>query len=277
MDLIDTHCHLNDPSFGATLRAVIARAKAAGVGRILVPSYDGESLERTAQLAAAYPGVLFPAYGFHPWFIGEGGELERIHSYLLRRDTVALGEIGLDFSSARYPKAEDQEQALVRQLDMAAEANVPVMLHCRKAHDRLYDILKRYRGRLRGVLHSYSGGADGVARFIDLDFYISFSGSVTRNNARRYHRVAAAVPLDRVLLETDAPSIATESTVASAIEPRHVLEVAEKIAEIRSVPLPDVCRHSTENALRLFDRIPQPAGPVSSRKPPAETLDTNAR
>jgi len=277
MDIIDTHCHLNDPSFEATLQGVIARAQSAGVGRILVPSYDRESLERTAQLAEAYPGVLYPAYGVHPWFINKDCDLEKLRPYLLRRDTVAVGEIGLDFSSAAYPAAEDQAQALVRQLDMAAGANLPVMLHCRKAYDRLYDILKRYRGGLRGVLHSYSGGADGLARFIDLNFYISFSGSVTRNNARRYHRVAAVVPLDRVLLETDAPSIATESTVASAVEPRHALEVAETIAEIRSIPLSDVCRHSTENALSLFDRILQPAGSGGGRKHPAGTSDTNAR
>jgi TatD DNase family protein len=256
MDMIDTHCHLNDALFAATLPDVMERANAAGVAKCIVPAYDRASLERTAQLADAFPDILFPAYGLHPWFIEDRCDPERIRPFLLRENTVAIGEIGLDYSSAAYPAADEQTRVLIRQLDMAVEFNLPVLLHCRKACDPLYGILKQYRGRLRGVIHSYSGGADGLARFMELDFYISFSGSVTRSNAKKYHRTAAAVPLERMLLETDAPSIATESTVASAVEPRHVLEVAQKIAEIREIPLPDVCRQSTENALRLFTRIP---------------------
>lgn len=256
MDSIDTHCHLNEALFAATLPDVIARAKSAGVSRFVVPAYDRESLERTAQLAESYPGNIFPAYGLHPWFIEDSRDPEIVRPFLLREDAVAVGEIGLDFSSADYPAAREQMKALIQQLDMAAELNLPVLLHCRKACDPLYDILKEYQGRLQGVLHSYSCGADNLPRFMELGLYVSFSGSVTRSNARKYHRTAAAVPLERILLETDAPSIATESTVASAVEPRHILEVAAKIAEIRSIPLSEICRQSTENALRLFRRIP---------------------
>jgi TatD DNase family protein len=257
MEIIDTHCHLNDDSFSATLPDVIERAKAAGVVRFIVPAYDRESLERTAKLAELYPGVLLPAYGLHPWFLPGDFDPESIRSFLLRGDTVAVGEIGLDFFSDDYPAADEQVRALTGQLDIAVEFDLPVLLHCRKAYDQLYGILKQYRNRVRGVLHSYSGGADGLGRFLDLGLYISFSGSVTRRNARKYHRTAAAVPLGRLLLETDAPSIATDSTVASAVEPRHVLEVARKLAELRAISLLQVCRQSTENALRLFSRIPR--------------------
>jgi TatD DNase family protein len=257
MDIIDTHCHLNDVSFADTLPDVIARARAAGVSRFIVPAYDTESLERTEELAESHPGTLFPAYGLHPWFITDRCDTESIRSYLLRGNAVAVGEIGLDFYSDAYPAAEEQVRALVAQLDMAVEFDLPVLIHCRKAYDLLFNILKQYRRRLRGVLHSYSGGADGLVRFLDLGFYVSFSGSVTRSNARKYHRTAAAVPLECFLLETDAPSIATETTVASEIEPRHILEVAQKIAEIRALPFPEVCRQTTENALSLFPRIPQ--------------------
>ncbi len=255
MEIIDTHCHLNDDSFAATLSEVIERSKAAGASRIIVPAYDLESLERTARLAECYPGVLFPAYGLHPWFMKSGFNPEKIRPYLLGENTAAVGEIGLDYTSADYPATEAQVRGLICQLDMAVELNLPVLLHCRKAYDPLYGILKRYQGRVRGVLHSYAGGADSLARFIELGLYISFSGSVTRSGARKYHRTAATVPPERMLLETDAPSIATESTVASAVEPRHILEIADKIAEIRSIPLTEVCRQSTENALRLFCRI----------------------
>jgi TatD DNase family protein len=255
MEIIDTHCHLNDRSFAATLPDVLDRAKAASVNRILVPAYDMESLERTAQLGESYPGLIFPAYGLHPWFIEDRCELDRIHTLLIHGNPIAVGEIGLDFSSLDYPNEERQVQVLRAQLDMAAALGLPVMIHCRKAYDQLYGVLQAYRGIVQGVLHSYSGGVEGLDRFIELGFYISFSGSLTRRNARRYHRTAAVVPLERLLLETDAPSIATELTVASAVEPRQVIEVAEKVAEIRGLSLQEICRQSTENAMRLFHRI----------------------
>ncbi len=258
MNFIDTHCHLNDPAFTETLPDVIARANAAGVYAFVVPAYDVESLKRTAELASLYPDGVFPAYGLHPWYIADPVAFDLLRSYIVRKDAVAVGEIGLDFSP-ECPPAVVQVPAFTRQLDMAVEAGLPVLIHCRKAYDRLYEILKSYKGRIKGVLHSYSGGKDAMTRFIDLDFYISFSGSVTRPTARKYHKTAAAVPVDRFLLETDAPSIATESTVASQVEPRHVLEVAEKLAYLRSTPLAEVGRLSTKNALRLFNRIPKGA------------------
>jgi TatD DNase family protein len=256
MNLIDTHCHLNDPSFSGRMPDIIERAKAAGVDAFIVPAYDMASLERTAQLASRYPGAVFPAYGLHPWFIGEDADFTVIHSYIIREETIAVGEIGLDFS-ANCPPPEIQMPAFIRQLDIAAELNLPVLIHCRKAYDQLFEILKRYRGILKGVIHSYSGGKDIMQRFIDLDYYIAFSGSVTRSSARKYHRTAEVVPLDRILLETDAPSIATESTVASKVEPCDIPEIAEKIAELRDISAAEVCRFSTENTLRLFDKMPR--------------------
>ena len=256
MTLIDTHCHLNDPAFSDTLPAVLERAKTAGVSAFIVPAYDIASLESTAQLAGRYPDCVFPAYGLHPWFVKDVADFRIIRSYVSRKNTVAVGEIGLDFSP-ECPEADMQIPAFISQLDMAADLGLPVLIHCRKAYDRLYEILNTYQGRIKGVLHSYSGGKDAMGRFLDLDFYISFSGSVTRRNARKYHRTAAAVPCERMLLETDAPSIATETTVASEVEPRHTLEVAQKIAEIRAMSLEEVCRQSTGNALRLFERIPR--------------------
>ena len=124
MDIIDTHCHLNDGSFTDTLPDVIVRARAAGVNRFIVPAYDAESLERTGELAASYPGILFPAYGLHPWFITDRCDPERIRPFLSRGNAVAVGEIGLDFHSDAYPAAEEQVRALVAQLDMAVEFNL---------------------------------------------------------------------------------------------------------------------------------------------------------
>ena len=117
----------------------------------------------------------------------------------------------------------------------------------------MYQIIKAYYGRIKGVMHSFSGDIDMMNRFLDLGFYISFSGSVTRKTAKRYHNNARAVPFDRLLVETDAPSIGTETTIASNVEPRHTVEVAQKIAELRGIPFEDVCVQTTNNAKRLFN------------------------
>jgi TatD DNase family protein len=249
--LIDTHCHLNDPSFTNTIPSVIKRAEAESVSIFVVPAYDRPSLARTAELASLYPSKVLPAFGVHPWFVSERFSDDELRMFLELKATVAVGEIGLDFSPESGPE-EPQVEAFVRQLDLADEFGLPVLIHCRKAYDRLYQILIAYEGRLTGILHSYSGSAEMMERFLDLGYGISFSGSVTRRTARRYHKNAAAVPLERLLVETDAPSIATESTVASQVEPRHTVEVARKLAEIKGLSFKEICQFSTSNAKRIL-------------------------
>lgn len=248
--LIDTHCHLNDPSFNATIGEVIERARQAGVVAFVVPAYDRESLPRTLGLAQEYPGAVFSAFGIHPWFLGDF-DLHEIEEYLRSGTAVAVGEVGLDFSPG-MPPAEKQEKYLIRQLDMAAGFSLPVMIHCRRAYERMYDILAGYKDRIRVVMHSFSGSSEVMKRFLGLGCFISFSGSVTRDNAKKYHRCAEVVPSDRFLVETDAPSIATQTTVASLVEPRHVAEIATKLADIRHAAYPDICRLSTCNAMDFF-------------------------
>lgn len=248
--LIDTHCHLNDPSFEGCLNDVLDRARRAGVTQFVVPAYDRASLSRTLELARRFAGVVFPAFGLHPWYLEDGG-LEGLEGYLNLQETVAVGEVGLDLAPGMAP-VEVQERALVAQLDMAAGRKLPVLVHCRKAHERMLNILGAYRGKVTAVLHSFSGSAEVMERFLNLGCYISFSGSVTRERAKKYHRCARLVPAERFLLETDAPSIATQTTVASLVEPSHTLEVAVKVAELRGVSLEEVCRLSTGNARRLF-------------------------
>lgn len=233
--LIDTHCHLNDPSFADSLDDVLDRARRAGVVRFIIPAYDRVSLPRTLELARLYPGVVFPAFGVHPWYL-EDGALDDLGGYLDAEETVAVGEIGLDLAPGMAP-VEVQEGAFVAQLDMAAGRGLPVLVHCRKAHERMLDILRDYRGRVTAVLHSFSGSAEVMERFLNLGCYISFSGSVTREKAKKYHRCARLVPAEQFLLETDAPSIATQTTVASLVEPSHAREVAVKVAELRGVSL----------------------------------------
>jgi TatD DNase family protein len=249
--LIDTHCHLNDPAFEKTLSDVMARAREAGVHGFVVPSYDLESLGRTAELASSCPEVIFPALGIHPWHVSKGIDYKEIFSFIRQHPPAGIGEIGLDFSP-ECPPQEVQVKSLVRQLEWAEEFDLPVTIHCRKAYDAFYQVIADRGGRIRGALHSFSGSKEMMFKLIDLGFYIGFSGSVTRSTAKKYQKNARAAPLDRILLETDAPSIATETTIASEVEPRHVVEVARKIAELRSLSLEEVSEKTTENARRLF-------------------------
>ena len=250
--LIDTHCHLNDPAFDPALPEVIDRAERSGVLSFVVPAYDRDSLRKTMDLSSLYRGRILPAYGIHPWYAADTINYDILLSYLRRENTVAVGEIGLDFTPHETPPEQLQVAAFRRQLDYARDLNLPVLIHCRKAHDAVYDILKTYHGGVRGVMHSFSGNVEFMNRFLDLGLYISFSGSVTRETAKKHHKNARAVPIDRLLVETDAPSIATETTRASAVEPRHTIEVARKIAELRGISFEEVCSKSTENARGLF-------------------------
>ncbi|MDD5712886.1 MAG: TatD family hydrolase [Smithellaceae bacterium] len=252
---VDCHSHLNDPAFDGKVPAVLERSRVADVGKIVVSAYDYPSLARTAALASAFPEVILPTYGIHPWFVEGFHDYEDLWSFLQRKECIAVGEIGLDFSP-EFVHRDLQVESFTRQVDWAKDHRLPVIIHCRKAYDELYRILLPYEGRIGGLIHSFSGGENWLSRFVDLGFYVSFSGSVTRPNARKYHRVARIAPLDCILLETDCPSIATESTVASEVEPRHVIEIAAKIAEIRNMQVGDMERHTTENALTLF-KVPQ--------------------
>jgi TatD DNase family protein len=250
--LIDTHCHLNDPAFSTSLIDVLERSREAGVVAFIVPSYDRESLKTTEKLASDYKDLVYPAYGIHPWLVDKHGNLDILRLYIRHKDTVAVGEIGLDFAPDTPPQ-NLQIDAFSRQLDFARESGLPVLIHCRRAHETMYQIVKTYYGRIRGVMHSFSGDIEMMNRFLDLGFYISFSGSVTRETAKKYHNNAQVVPLDRLLVETDAPSIATKTTIASGVEPRHAVEVTHKIAELRGISYEEVCTHTTNNAKHLFN------------------------
>ncbi len=248
--LIDTHCHLNDPSFHDTIDEVLERARKNGIAGCVVPAYDRGSFARTAELARLYPDTIFPGFGIHPWFLDDEA-LRELELYLKMPETVCLGEVGLDLSPGMPPR-DRQEEFFGAQLERAAGHGLPVAVHCRKAHERVYGMLAPYRGRITAIMHSFSGSVEMMKKFLDLGCYISFSGSVTRDTAKKYHRCAVAVPDDRFLIETDAPSIATQTTEASRVEPMHASEVAAKIAGLRGMSVSEVCRLSTLNARHVF-------------------------
>jgi len=248
MNLVDTHCHLSFEPLRNDLDGVLARAREQSVDRVLVPAYDLESFQAIREIAAR-PEVL-PAFGLHPWRADEPLEPEQLES-ALGEGAIAVGEIGLDFVIDR-PSRERQAEVLRLQLDVARAAGLPVMLHCRGAFEELLGILSEYRGELRGVVHAFSRGPELARRFLDAGLHLAFGGTLTRPRAKRPRRSARAVPLERIVLETDAPSIGLIDVPPEQVEPRHVRRVATALAELRETTIEDIARSTTANAERLF-------------------------
>jgi TatD DNase family protein len=247
--LVDTHCHLTFPPLVDDLDGVLARARSAGVGRVVVPAYDLASWETVARVAER-PKVL-AALGLHPWQAAEDLDLASLRRALEGTGAVAVGEIGLD-TKVPSPGLERQLEVLEAQLGIAAELGLPVILHCRGAFDELCRALERFEPRLRGVAHAYSRGPELARRLVDLGLHLGFGGAVTRPGARRARRSAQVVPLERIVLETDAPAIGLDGVEPSEAEPCHTAHVARALAELRADSVERVARVTTANAEALF-------------------------
>jgi TatD DNase family protein len=246
MTLVDTHCHLDINPLWDDLDGVLARARAAEVTRVIAPANDLASWEAVAELGG-YDGV-YPAFGLHPWVADEPLRRDALVSALEEHHAVAVGVIGLD---SKVPLDKERQLAtLGMQLEVARDLNLPALLHCRGWHEDLLAQIERTN--TRGVFHAFSRGAELALRFVERGIYIAFGGSITRANAGKVLRAVAEVPLDRILLETDAPSIALEGIAAEQAEPAHVVLVAEIIAEVKKLPFATVAEVTTANAETLF-------------------------
>jgi TatD DNase family protein len=259
----DSHCHLDHPRLLSRLPDLIADAVTAGVSGFLVPGVHPDGWQQIAALCREFPRAL-PAFGVHP----RHADLltPAVLSELRRRSrfAVAIGEIGLDYALAT-PARELQKLAFRAQLQLAAEAGLPVLIHCRKAFADLLDILKEARpGRTTGVMHAFSGSPETARECVRLGLYLSLAGTVTYRNALRPPAVAASVPLERLLLETDAPDLAPEPHRGEVNLPSHLLATAARVAAIRGIPLEELARATTANAARLFrlgECLPGPESP----------------
>lgn len=257
--LIDTHCHLNFPSFDDDRAAVLERAEAAGVSGIIVPAVDLRSCQQALQLAETHSG-LHAAIGIHP---NSSAEYDRASIGALRdmashRRIVAIGEIGLDYYRESGPKVA-QQAALEKQLELAAELELPVIIHNREAAADLMAILENWaptvpeslKQRL-GVLHSFSATYDIAERALELGFYIGFTGPITFKNADGLREIAKRVPLDRLLIETDSPFLAPQQRRGKRNEPAYLRYICEKLAALRGVDPAQMARVTTSNAVALF-------------------------
>jgi TatD DNase family protein len=253
--LIDTHAHLDDEQFGADLPAVLDRARAAGVTAIVTVATTAASSRATAALAASHP-ELFAAAGIHPNSAAAAAatDWDEVCALAEQPRVVAIGETGLDRHWDTTPFAT-QEEYFARHLQLARRLGKPVVIHCRDAEE---DVLRHLRddfqrhGPLRGVMHSFTGGMAVAEACLAMGLHLSFAGMLTYKNAAALREVAAAVPADRVLVETDSPYLAPVPVRGRRNEPAFVAHTAACLAGLLGLPPAELAERTTANARALF-------------------------
>lgn len=249
--LIDTHCHLDDPALAGRLPKLLEDARKAGVARLIVPGVAPDGWGGIAALANRKEGI-FPACGLHPMHAEryDGKLLAELAQFA--QNAVAIGEIGLDYLVAGVSR-ERQLTAFRAQLRLAVELGLPVLIHCRRAFSDLLSVLREEGvSRVGGVMHAFSGSAETARECVRLGLAIGVAGPVTYRNAVRPVEVVRGIPLDHLVLETDAPDLTPEPFRGRENEPAFIVEIARKVAEIKGGPVEAVARVTTENAMRLF-------------------------
>jgi len=249
--LVDSHCHLDAAEFDADRDAVIARAEAAGVAVQIVPAIALSGFTKLRALCASRSG-LHPAYGLHPMYLHEHepAHLDALRDWLERERPVAVGECGLDFFVEGLD-ADTQRLYFTRQLALAREFDLPVILHARRALDEVTAQIRRVGG-LRGVVHSFSGSEEQARQLWKLGFSIGLGGPLTYERARRLRALAAHMPIEFLLLETDAPDQPLSAHRGERNEPARLVEVLDTVAELRGASRDDVAAATSRNAERLF-------------------------
>lgn len=249
---IDSHCHLNLEQFAADYDEVIDRAFANNVKAIINVGADIKSSIRAIEIAQEYARNIFATVGMHPHDAAEENFDENKFMALAQNEkVVAIGEIGLDYFGGQIDK-QAQAELLNKQIVIATRANKPIVLHCRDAYDDLISILMGLSKIPRGVLHCYVGNWSHAQVFLEMGFYFSFTGIITFAKNHDIDETILNLPLDKILIETDAPWLAPELYRGKRNEPAYVVEVAKKIAEIKKIPLAEVEAQTTANAIKLF-------------------------
>jgi TatD DNase family protein len=251
--LVDTHIHLDAAEFDPDREAVHAAARAAGVGRFIIPAVEVANFDRVAALAAAHPDISH-AYGIHPLYIANAtpDDLAILEDRLANGDAVAVGEIGLDFF---IPDADPvrQEAFFVAQLKLARRFDLPVILHVRRAVDAILKHLRRIQVP-GGIAHAFNGSRQQADTFIALGLKLGFGGAMTFDGSRRIRELAATLPLDAIVLETDAPDIPPAWAQGRRNEPANLHRFAEILAELRGISVEDAVNATGDNANRVLPK-----------------------
>jgi TatD DNase family protein len=255
--LIDTHAHLGQPEFDADRAEVLARAREAGVVAMIAIGYSADTSAAVVELAARH-AELYAAVGIQPNDCAKAlpGDWDRILALVDAKKVVAIGETGLDLYWDVAP-LELQQDYFDRHLRLSQARKLPFVVHTRETDAEVLAMLReaRLRGPLAGVMHSFTGTAETAAECVELGMYISFAGMVTFKKSDALRAVAATVPADRILVETDSPYLSPHPLRGKRNEPAYVVHTAACLAEVRGESLDDFARQTTENARRLFGLV----------------------
>jgi TatD DNase family protein len=259
--LVDSHCHLDFPDFADELDAVVARAHAAGIGRLVTISTRVRRQDGLLAIAERFPDV-YCSVGTHPHYAHE--ELDVTAADLVAHTrhpkVVAIGEAGLDYFYDKSPR-DAQERSFRQHVAAARMTGLPLVIHSREADADMARILEQEmeEGAFVAVLHCFTGSRELAERAVALGHYVSFTGILTFKKTDALRAIAAALPADRILVETDAPYLAPGTMRGKRNEPAFVVETAQVLAETRGVPFEEIARQTTENFFRLFAKVPPPA------------------
>src|SRR5579883_120509 len=259
--VVDSHCHLDFPDLSGELDGIVARAQAAGVGRMVTISTRVRQRQALLAITDRFPDI-YCSVGIHPQHAHEELDLTTADLVALTHHpkTVAIGEAGLDYHYDSSPR-EAQERGLRNHIAAARETGLPLVIHSRDADADMAAILEEESGKgsFPAVLHCFTGGRELAERAIALGLFISFTGILTFKKSDDLRAIAADLPADRILVETDAPYLAPGRHRGKRNEPAYVIETARVLAEARKVTFEDIARQTTANFFRLFRKVPQPA------------------
>lgn len=251
--MIDTHCHLYSEEFLADLNEVIDRAKKTGIEKVYLPAIDSSTHEAMIALADQHEAYCIPMMGLHPCYVESNyeDELKFVEDWLSKRKFAAIGEIGLDYYHSVEYKSQ-QIDAFSRQINMAIAHNLPIVIHTRSSMDDCIRIVEEVgKGKITGIFHCFGGDERQAKKIIELGFMLGIGGVLTYKNAG-LARVLESVPIESIVLETDAPYLTPVPFRGKRNEASYVQYVAEKISEIKKIPLEEVDNLTTTNAKKIF-------------------------
>lgn len=250
--LIDTHCHIDAPEFDADREQVIAAAKAAGVGAIIVPAVSIATLDGTQAICRAHPDWAYPAYGLHPVYVNthRREHIAILKDWLSQNPAVAVGEIGLDGFVEGLSMSE-QEWFFVEQLKLAKEFDLPVVLHVRRALDTVLKHLRRIKVK-GGIAHAFNGSPQQAEAFIQQGFKLGFGGAMTYPRALNIRRLASSLPLESIVLETDSPDIQPEWDSQGRNTPEYLPRIAAVLADLRGITVGELVTLTCKNVSSAF-------------------------
>ena len=247
MDLVDTHCHLDVTDFDVDRSDVLKRCHHGGINKIIVPAIQSKSWSNLLELCDLEEG-LYPAFGLHPVFLKQHQpeDINKLEYLLEKIRPIAVGEIGLDF----YVRELDQKQQIdlfEAQLFIAKKCELPVILHVRKAHDQVLQLLKKIKVK-GGFCHAFNGSMQQAEKYIELGFKLGFGGTLTYENSTKIHQLAKSLPLESIVLETDAPDMVVESHRGERNSPEYIVDALFALATIKNKSVEFVAKQTTQNA-----------------------------